>query len=76
MSSLESLNVLFSVGETKLLLRALEFYAHEMGHIQQQRPQDARGFQDAGFPTTLNARDLHSYLSSELLCFLTKKDTP
>tara|TARA_R100001143_G_C3306935_1_gene108306 strand:+ start:277 stop:600 length:324 start_codon:yes stop_codon:yes gene_type:complete len=68
--SFESLSVLFSIKETDLLLKALEFYAHEMGHIQHERPQDAKGFQDAGFPTTLDARDLHFYLSSELSCFL------
>lgn len=68
--SFESLSVLFSVRETRLLLKALEFYAHEMGHIQHERPQNAEGFHDAGFPTTSDAYEMHVYLSSELSYFL------
>ena len=57
----ESLSVLLSIKETRLLLKALEFYAHELGHIEKD---------GAIFPLSSDAKDLHYYLSGELDVFM------
>ena len=57
----ESLSMLLSIKETRLLLKALEFYAHELGHIEKD---------GAIFPLSSDAKDLHFYLSGELDVFM------